>query len=394
MSDNEIKEKIMELISRKDEGSYYDYKTDFHEDNGKLVHDILCLVNNTGNQESYIIFGVEDQTGEIVGIENSQNRKSRQNIIDLLKGVEFVSGIRPTVDLIEFEIGVHNVCVLVIKKSSDVPFYLTKKYRSVNQYQIYTRVGDTNTPITSQADINDIEKLWKIRFGIIPNPFERVVEYIKNVTFWKSQKPKNTTSSWYYENHPEFTIIMTHDPESESLRNPSFTTVQINASSGWLNIQVKYHQTALMEYNAFWLDNTRGIAVYPKVELINNMEEVKKRHFSTEYLYYYINSPELLLSEFLNFQFGGERCKDLVWPNHLSYVLILSDEKEKLEFNAYLQDNISGFQDDFNTHFDTTYIGVNSGLSSEDMDFTRGDMAFSKTAVSWLERFRNRGEES
>ena len=33
-------------------------------------------------------------------------------------------------------------------------------------YHIYTRVVDNNTPIDKQADINDIEFLWRKRLGI------------------------------------------------------------------------------------------------------------------------------------------------------------------------------------------------------------------------------------
>lgn len=54
--------------------------------------------------------------------------------------------------------------VIVCKSSKFVPFFLTEKYQGVNEYQIYTRVGDTNTPKNKNANYSDIEKLWRFHF--------------------------------------------------------------------------------------------------------------------------------------------------------------------------------------------------------------------------------------
>lgn len=54
--------------------------------------------------------------------------------------------------------------VLVCKSSKYVPFYLVKKYDGAFDHQIYTRVCDTNTPKTGQANYSDVEKLWRIHF--------------------------------------------------------------------------------------------------------------------------------------------------------------------------------------------------------------------------------------
>lgn len=49
------------------------------------------------------------------------------------------------------------IIVIKCKGSKYVPFYLTKRYKSINENQIYTRLGDTNTPKNKSANYSDIE---------------------------------------------------------------------------------------------------------------------------------------------------------------------------------------------------------------------------------------------
>ena len=56
------------------------------------------------------------------------------------------------------------ISVIVCKSSKYVPFYLTQRYKGVNDNQIYTRVGDTNTAKNKHANYSDIENLWRIHF--------------------------------------------------------------------------------------------------------------------------------------------------------------------------------------------------------------------------------------
>ena len=38
---------IAELIERKAEGSYWDFKQEWHSNNVDLLHDIVCMANST-----------------------------------------------------------------------------------------------------------------------------------------------------------------------------------------------------------------------------------------------------------------------------------------------------------------------------------------------------------
>ena len=49
---------IRELISLKQEGSYWDFKREWHSNNADLLHDIICYANNLVNRDCYIIIGI------------------------------------------------------------------------------------------------------------------------------------------------------------------------------------------------------------------------------------------------------------------------------------------------------------------------------------------------
>lgn len=386
MIEEKRKKIIVELIERKDEGSYWDYKQEFHKDNGDLVHDIICLANNTENREAYIIFGVEDKTGKIVGIEHSPTKKNKQNIINVLRDVDFAGGVRPQIDLVAFKLDDHEICGLIIKKSPHVPLYLASRYRNVSPFQIYTRVGDNNTPKNSQADINDIEKLWKIRFGLLPSPVERALAYIKDIGGWQQQKETH----WYYRTFPEFTIITAENPDTR-IGNPAYAAVHSNARSYWDILQVKYHQTVIMEYSSNGLDGCRACAIHPNMDCLfdfrnNNFE------YPSNYLYYFENSPELLLSHFLN-AFMPQGAKKFVWAMHLEYVAIFYDESEQERYIQYLKSHIAEFKQELPQILKTIPIGYGYEFSERERLYVKQHMTVSRAVVDWLERFRGECNE-
>lgn len=151
---------IVNLINNRGEKSFYDYKQEFHKNKADLLHDILCLSNNTENRDAYLIFGVADDY-EVVGI---REKLKSNDILDFLKSKHFAGDHIPNIEVKNLYY-LHNIIGVIICKSSKfVPFFLTEKYQGVNEYQIYTRVGDTNTPKNKSANYSDIEKLWRFHF--------------------------------------------------------------------------------------------------------------------------------------------------------------------------------------------------------------------------------------
>lgn len=62
------------------------------------------------------------------------------------------------------EIEGKTIDIIVVEHSSNVPFYLTTRCQKLEAYHIYTRFGDSNTPVDKSADRDRVEKLWRKRF--------------------------------------------------------------------------------------------------------------------------------------------------------------------------------------------------------------------------------------
>ncbi len=152
--------KIVELIRTKTEDSLYDFKQIPHKDNESLLHDILCLSNNIENKDAYLIIGVTDDYN-VVGV--GDDWKSN-NIFDFMKSLDFAGDKMPEISVKDLYYKYMRIVLIVCKSSKNIPFYLSKKYKGIFANQIYTRVGDTNTPKTDNANYCDVEKLWRIHF--------------------------------------------------------------------------------------------------------------------------------------------------------------------------------------------------------------------------------------
>lgn len=66
------------------ENDHWDFKEKWHEDNGELLRDIINFVNTPHHDDCYIILGVNDKNGEIVGIDKDPNRRNKQQLQDYL----------------------------------------------------------------------------------------------------------------------------------------------------------------------------------------------------------------------------------------------------------------------------------------------------------------------
>ncbi len=127
-----LNEDIIELTNKRQEADFYDYKFRWHEDNGNVV-------------------GIKEE-------------KKTNDIYDFLKAVKFAGEHVPKIEIKKICYKYKTIQVLVCKSSEYVPYYLVERYRKVSDHHIYTRVGDTNTPIDKHANYPDVENLWRIHF--------------------------------------------------------------------------------------------------------------------------------------------------------------------------------------------------------------------------------------
>ena len=151
---------IVQLIRNNAEKTFCDFKKEFVGYTADLLHDILCLSNNTENRDAYLIHGVTDDC-KVVGV---NKEVITHELYDFLKSKQFAGDHLPEVEVKRIYYKHNILSVIVCKSSKHVPFYLTDKYQGVFSHQIYTRTGDTNTPKNKHASYSDIETLWRIHF--------------------------------------------------------------------------------------------------------------------------------------------------------------------------------------------------------------------------------------
>ena len=133
MDINSFYEEIIELIDSCREDEYWDFKQCHHQNTAALLHDIICMANNRANRDAYIIFGVADGTYEIKGVETDTNRRNQQEMINQLKSKAFAGDVRAKVELRTLNFQTHELDILIIKNSTDTPYYLNENFRDKNK---------------------------------------------------------------------------------------------------------------------------------------------------------------------------------------------------------------------------------------------------------------------
>lgn len=320
---------IKNIIASKREGEYWDFKEKFHTKKADLLHDIICMANNRLDKDGYIIFGVSDDY-EIKGIENDENRKSQQNIIDFLKGKKFSGGIRPTIELVTLVIKGKQLDVLIIKNSNDTPFFVTEDYsdgkRRVRANYIYTRIGDTNTDIDKSADINHIEYLWKKRFLLNRPPLEQIKQKLCFKNEWRREE-----DVFYNIYNPEFTVCLEDD---DAVHPEFYSYLMTNQSTSYGMLEIKCFGTKLYSRQFVVLDSGRYTTVVPKWGFIGDSHSPNETY---NYKYFIKGSLDYILHQFLQ-----SDSHEAIWARDRLYkgIVIYNSEIERELFEKYLQSNI------------------------------------------------------
>ncbi len=232
----------IEKLLAEPESEYLDFKESFHSNKVKLLHDILCLANSFHHGDRYIVFGVKDKSKEICGIESDENKKQTENIQNLLRTANL--NRYPTVRLQFIEYKGHELAIMTIENRPDKPFFLTKQKKDnesfINAGAIYSRLGDTNTPITGSALDFDIELMWRERFGIGLDPLTRVHRMLDDKRKWVSREGD---SYLYHEDFPEFTIVDGAELNTEFIDTDANSFPDPHARSFY--VEIKYFTTVL-----------------------------------------------------------------------------------------------------------------------------------------------------
>lgn len=333
MSLDKLKIEVINLIDSKREGEYWDFKQKHHKNKDDLLHDIICMANNRADRDGYIIFGIEDGTFEILGVNEDENRKNQQQIIDFLKDKKFVSGIRPTIELKTLNIENKEIDVLIIKNTTDTPYYMVESFQRIRSNYIYTRVGDTNTPKDKSADINHVEYLWKKRFLLNRPPLQQIENKIQDKDEWKYED-----RVYYNIYNPQFKICIVEDDEMYRLRKSEFYAYQMMDSSvKYETLEIKYYETKLYSRQIVHLDGSRLIVPTPEWEFLT----LGKYRSESDYTFKYF-IKESLDFKILKFLLKEDNHEALSAYRRLcEAILIFDTELEKDNFIKYIGENRS-----------------------------------------------------
>ncbi len=324
-----IKSKIKNLIDKKSEGEYWDYKQEWHKDNERLLHDILCFENTVHDKDCYLIIGVSD-TGEIIGVDE-ENRRRQVDILDLLSNTVFAGDNIPEVRLDTIEINGKEIDVLTIFNSYNLPYYLKskcKKYNNIREGYIYTRVGDRNTPINQNASIQQIEMLWKKRFGLTQPPLVQIANRLENKLEWSQNE-----NTYYNIYKPEFKLEMEYDNEYDRDEGEFYVYSQINSRFMYKNLKIMCSGTVLKEFQLVVLDSGRYETPVPRLGFAGYDKWRLNPKFT--YRYFLKDSIDYKLQQFL---FDAENEEEVYAKRRFDeVVLYFENEEEKSAFEFYIE---------------------------------------------------------
>ena len=328
-----IQQRVIKYINLQHEGDSWDFKREWHHDTADLLHDVICMSNLLVEEEGLIIIGVDETSGySVCDVVGDSHRRDTMEMVNFLRDKPFAGGARPMVHVEAVELGGKTIDVIVVEKSLHVPFYLVQDFRgqennhpsgrTVRANFIYTRVGDTNTPIDKSADPDKVVALWRKRFGLDLTPADKFCLFLQDYDNWESL---DGCESWFYAPSPEFRMI--------SRRNESATAeeyyclVGINCKPSWYDFELLYHQTVIARKRCVTIEGGIVFFAAPDFEM----------HSKDPYFFYVSGSLGQLLNEFLYRRYTDQSYR-FEYGRLDTLVPTFASEREKQDFFDWLKD--------------------------------------------------------
>lgn len=315
------------LLAQGKEGEFWDFKREWHDNVEDLIKDIICFANTVHDESCYIVFGVDDFCN-VLGMEKP--RRKQADIIDALSNLVFAGDISPKISVDSIEIEGKDVDILIVSDMDNTPVYLKRNYGKMKAGCIYLRTGDKNTPDGGNADIADIEMLWKKRLGLTKPPLEYIYDRLHNPLEWKEQEG----NSYYNIYKPEFTLSIIDD-ENEKVADEFYSYAMYNESTSFSTLQIKYHGTVLKEYQLAILDSGRYTTPVPEWGYICYDEY----HVNSKYAYKYfvLGSNRYRVHRF--FYNEEDHEQGIALRRLMEVVLIYESDEERLAFETFIEEN-------------------------------------------------------
>lgn len=352
MTKHELEILVCELISLGKEGAYWDFKQEWHTDTPALLKDIICFTNTVHEKDCYIIFGVNDDM-EIVGMRTQ--RRKQADILDALDKLSFASVHTPQITVETITLEEKEIDVLVIYNTDQTPVYLKKPYGKMLAGCIYTRAEDRNTPDGGNAEIEQIEYLWRKRFGLTKPALQFIIEHLSNKYEW------NELDSCFYNIYrPEYVLRFYADDSIDNNSDEFYGYVQTNESMSFEMLDIVANNTVLLSHQLVVLDSGRLTLPIPEWGFIYRDNYCQSK---IAYKYYVKGSDTYRLLEFL---YSPENM-DQRWAfmRHKEVVLIYNSEEEKNMFEDYCLLNIDKIEAFLEENMEKSQIDTNAQLKKK-----------------------------
>lgn len=282
---------LLKKIISQGESEGVDFKIKWHSNNAKLLHDILCLSNSKFDGDRYLLFGVND-SGEAVGLSDLSCRKNQANVSDFIRSLRL--NILPTIYVKTAMINNESFDILTIKNLPEKPYFLVSDYRDgqdvVRAGVVYTRIADTNTPLTQTSDDKKIEDMYRERFRLDRPPLERLVPMLREFDSWEYSE--NSGILYYNIFWPEMRIKGL-DERFDTFDEP-WVKVFPDENAYRYYLEIDYLGTQLKKLYWISCDGGRYHTLQPKTRAIQISENVYRRFF-----YFIEDSIEFKLNQMM-----------------------------------------------------------------------------------------------
>ena len=191
----DFEKKINSLI-KVDEDELHDFKLEWYTKHQKdeMIKDIFSFVNTPHHEECYILLGIRDNDHKIIGVENDNNRLTTDKLTSYINNLPIANHSVPNIKVRSLKIDNHEIDVIIIKNSDDVPVFLNEEYHPkecknvIRPGQIFCRLNDVETPINGTASDFQVERLWKKRFHLDLTPIEIYKSRLNEIDNWNTLK--------------------------------------------------------------------------------------------------------------------------------------------------------------------------------------------------------------
>ncbi len=301
------------------EGDCWDFKQEWHDNIADLIKDVICFANTVHDENCYLIFGVADDL-EITGMKMS--RRKQADILDAISHLSFAGDVYPTIEVSTIIFEDVELDVLTIFNVENTPIYLKKPYGKMRQGCIYTRTGNKNTPNNGNADVADIENLWRKRLGLTKPPLEYIYDRLHNKVEWITYE-----NGYYNVYRPEYT--METFSCDDNLDEEFYAHAMPNEKTSYDELNIKYQTTILKSYQIVTLDGGRLQIPTPLIKYICNNKYC--------YRYYLYESNRYRLLQFLYDPQNDE--SRYAFSRFQEVIVFFFSEEEHLSFEEYIEEN-------------------------------------------------------